>query len=243
MKKVLVLLLLGCSFAACSSFNSFKEEEESTYNCATDMALVNGNEDVYADISNVGREHNEALQMLMEAFPTSDFDFNEAFTFWINLVDEKCMSFGSSLSDEEIYSLWNSMYSFYIQCLQREGAGSALHQLISTYGCDEEFKNELHAVVNNLDFEYGQMDDFMEQIDILEANTASAYYADEYLPYVQSFYYIADASYDTGRSITMKTESSIQRKMIALHKMKIEQRILKCLDVELLMLWLAEVRQ
>lgn len=132
MKKVLVLLLLGCSFAACSSFNSFKEEEESTYNCATDMALVNGNEDVYADISNVGREHNEA------------------FTFWINLVDEKCMSFGSSLSDEEIYSLWNSMYSFYIQCLQREGAGSALHQLISTYGCDEEFKNELHAVVNNL---------------------------------------------------------------------------------------------
>ena len=64
------------------------------------------------------------------------------------------------------------MYSFYIQCLQREGAGSALHQLISTYGCDEEFKNELHAVVNNLDFEYGQMDDLMEQIDILEANTA-----------------------------------------------------------------------
>ncbi len=196
MKKVLVLLLLGCSFAACSSFNSFKEDDESTYNCAADIALVNGSADVYTDISNVGSEHNEALQMLMDAFPTSDFDFNEAFTFWINLVDEKCMSLGNSLSDEEISSLWNTMFSFYVQCLQYDGVRSALHQLISTYECEEEFRDELHALVNNLDFEYGQREDFIEQIEILEGNTAGAYYSDEYLPYVQSFYYIADASYD-----------------------------------------------
>ena len=197
MKKVIIALLLSCSFAACSSFNSFNVDEESNLDYSNTTELLTADEEIFVDVTNVGVEHNETLQLLMDACSSSDFSFEENIDLWINLVNEKSSAFGYPLTDEEISSLRDIMYSFHVQCLQSNDIDSALHQLISTFPCEEYFLEGLHEVVNNIDFyEVEQYDNFIGQIDILEGHIVGTAYEDEYMPYTQSIRFIADASYE-----------------------------------------------
>lgn len=196
MRKNFIAIVLCCLLAACSSSNTINSDVKTGENSAVETEITETAEDVSPiEVANVGEEHNEALQILMDAFYHTDHNFDEIFELWISLMDAKSSSLGYSLSEDEINLLREQIYPFYLACQNQSGIEIALRKLISNSNCNENFKEELYSIVNNIN-SYETIEDLREQIGIIEENIINADYADEYTPYIQSIYNIADASYE-----------------------------------------------
>lgn len=195
MRKNFIAIALCCLLAACSSSNTINSDVKTGENSAIETEIVEATEDVSIEVANVGEEHNEALQILMDAFYHTDHNFDEVFELWISLMDSKSSSLGYSLSENEINSLRNQIYQFYLACQNQNCVEIALRQLISSSKCNEDFKERLYSIVDNIN-SYETIDDLRAQIEIIEGDIINSDYADEYIPYIQSIYNIADASYE-----------------------------------------------